>query len=687
MTILVYRLQVESFSTPGQWSTISSTITDTTYTQGNIVDNLLYKFRVFSVNSLGLSDASNVAAIWTLPTAPTGVTATAISGTEIDVAWNTSTGITYELEHSTDNVTFTPEADPATTPYSDTGLTIDTTHYYKVYAVNPSGTSPASTVASATTFDIPTQPLNLILTPTAGPPINLLEVTLTWALPADNGGTAITEYYVERSTDNNTWGAAPSGTITPPTRSYTDSSLVTETTYYYRVLAENSVGVGDWSATVEYESPTLPGAASSLTAEPYGTQNNKIRVNWDEPANSGSHPVIGYKIERNDGGAGWSVWTEDTASASEYITDDVSISAGVEYAYRVYPKTAAGTATQASNVDQVTLVDADVSISVSIIGGNTIEIIPTVDISAASPGAELKLLNLYMDNSFVTSVSGGQNLPIGVTNFSAMYAYPTEEAQFHVIMVITQHDGNNHQLTLTSSAVSATPSDPFTGDLDWDEFRIIPGSQIPSEQDFTQSNLELDIQPVGSNIIVKYTPSDPSEDPVILGFDTVSQNLAAVVNTNANTDYYVGVYIDPEFYNLTGVSHDGSLLGGTAGVLEIDCSVVDLQPFGLVCQEDDVPLGYKSNIAFRSLKDPTSPTQLGIEGMGDLFGMPMVMLFVIGIAAVFTGRSAQMGGIIIVALVSIMIYLGYLPLMWENPTWAILLIICGIGIFIGKRWS
>ena len=53
----------------------------------------------------------------------------------------------------------------------------------------------------------------------------------------------------------------------------------------------------------------------------------------------------------------------------------------------------------------------------------------------------------------------------------------------------------------------------------------------------------------------------------------------------------------------------------------------------------------------------------------------------------FTGRSAQMGGIIIVALVSIMIYLGYLPLMWEDPTWAILLLICGIGIFIGKRWS
>jgi hypothetical protein len=34
-----------------------------------------------------------------------------------------------------------------------------------------------------------------------------------------------------------------------------------------------------------------------------------------------------------------------------------------------------------------------------------------------------------------------------------------------------------------------------------------------------------------------------------------------------------------------------------------------------------------------------------------------------------------------------MIYMGYLPIAWENPTWIILVVICAIGIFIGKRWS
>jgi hypothetical protein len=263
-----------------------------------------------------------------------------------------------------------------------------------------------------------------------------------------------------------------------------------------------------------------------------------------------------------------------------------------------------------------------------------------------------------------------------------MYAYPTAQAEFFVVVALTQHDGNNHQSTLTSTTDSATPSDPFTGDLDWREFRVLVGSSVPSEQDYTQSNLELDIQPVGSDVIVKYTPQDPLLSPIILGFNNVQQALDEVVDTEAGSDYYVGVYIDPQFsqlYTTDPVTH----------VVSIDCDAFgnDFQALGLTCQEDDLPLGYKSDIAFRSLKDPTAPTQLGIEGMGDLFGMPMVMLFIIGIAAVFTGRSAQMGGIIIVALISVMIYLGYLPLMWESTTWVILIIIVVIGIFIGKRWS
>ena len=676
-----YIFQVQSVSS-GNWITLDSNVQALTATHTGIssaIPNTQISYRVYAVNVIGQSPASNVEQVWTLPTPVTGLTVTPTSGTEIEVSWTTITGLTYKLEHSADGTTWGTEADPATTPYTDSGLAEGSTHYYRAYAVNPSGTSAVSSAVSATTFDNPTQPLNLILTPTI---TDLLEVTLTWSPPSDDGGTAITNYVIHRSVDSGflTFVILQAQGGTETTRSYVDGTLTIGTTYYYRVQAENSVDVSNWSATVSYVSPTLPDAPTGLTATPYGTQNTQIKLTWVAPANSGSHPVIGYMIERSDNGAAPQTLTSNTNSASTTEINS-SLSAGTNYQYKVYAITAAGTGNQASTSSTVMLVDYQVSIVANVIGGNTIEIIPTIESPQGTPSPTVRLINLYMDGNFVDSLSPN-SIVTSTTQFQQMYAYPTSEADFYVIAVLTQDPGGSHQASETSQTVSATPSDPFTGELDWNEFRVLQGSSVPSEQDYTQSNLELDIQPVGSDIIVKYTPQDPLLNPVILGFNNVQQALDEVVDTNPSSDYYVGVYIDPQFsqlYTTDPVTH----------VVSIDCNAFsnDYQALGLTCQEDDIPLGYKSDIAFRSLKDPTSPTQLGIEGMGDLFGMPMVMLFIIGIAAVFTGRSAQMGGIIIVALISVMIYLGYLPLMWESTTWVILIIIVILGIFIGKRWS
>jgi len=677
-----YMFQVQSVSS-GNWLTLDSNVQALTATHSGIsaaIPNVQISYRVYAVNTIGTSDASNVEQVWTLPTPPTGVTATATSSSAIVTTWTTITGLTYSIWHSSNNVDWFLEYEPATTPFTDSGLPSGgSTFYYKVYAVNPSGTSAESVVVSATTFDEPTQPLNLILTPTLG---DLLEVTLTWAAPANDGGTPITNYVLHRSTDAGflTFDILQpqGGSITA--RSYVDGTLVIATTYYYRVQAENSVGVSDFSATVSYTSPTLPDAPTGLTATPYSIQNTKIKLAWIAPSNSGSHSVIGYMVERNDGGSGYTTLSSNTNSAATTAIDS-NLSAGTSYQYKVYAITAAGTGTQASTSSSVTLVDFEASIVANVIGGNTIEVIPTITLNSANPNPQVRLINLYMDGNFVDSLSPNTTITT-TTSFQSMYAYPTAEAKFKIVAVLTQDPGGSHQASDTSDEVTATPSDPFTGELDWSEFRVIVGSSVPSELDYTQSNLELDIQPVGSDIIVKYTPQDPLLSPVVLGFNNVQQALEEVIDTDAGSDYYVAVYIDPQFtqlYTTDPVTH----------VVTIDCAATgnDFQALGLTCQEDDVPLGYKSNIAFRSLKDPTSPTQLGIEGMGDLFGMPMVMLFIIGIAAVFTGRSAQMGGIIIVALISVMIYLGYLPLMWESTTWVILIIIVVLGIFIGKRWS
>jgi len=96
------------------------------------------------------------------PTAPTNLAATAASSSQINLSWtNTSTTQTgVKVERSTDNVSFTQIAVAGATAvsYPDSGLSASTTYYYQVRATNPSGDSPYSNTASATTSQFVTPP-------------------------------------------------------------------------------------------------------------------------------------------------------------------------------------------------------------------------------------------------------------------------------------------------------------------------------------------------------------------------------------------------------------------------------------------------------------------------------------------------------------------------------------------------
>ena len=94
------------------------------------------------------------------PTAPAGLSATAISSSQIDLAWSASTsscsGITYDVFRSTTSP-FTPSSanqiasGVSGTTFSDTTVAPSTTYNYLVEGSNAGGTSPPSNEASATT--------------------------------------------------------------------------------------------------------------------------------------------------------------------------------------------------------------------------------------------------------------------------------------------------------------------------------------------------------------------------------------------------------------------------------------------------------------------------------------------------------------------------------------------------------
>jgi hypothetical protein len=87
------------------------------------------------------------------PSAPSSVSASAQSSSSITVSWSTVSGASgYRVYRSSSSSgTYSQTGEVYTTSHTDTGLSPNTTYYYKVSAYNSGGESARSSYASATT--------------------------------------------------------------------------------------------------------------------------------------------------------------------------------------------------------------------------------------------------------------------------------------------------------------------------------------------------------------------------------------------------------------------------------------------------------------------------------------------------------------------------------------------------------
>jgi len=107
-----------------------------------------------------------------------------------------------------------------------------------------------------------------------GPPTNLVatagidQIALDWAAPSFNGGTSITGYQIFRGTASGGEAAIPIATVSNP--SYTDTSLLPGTTYYYTVIALNGVGISAPSHEVHAVISPRSSTGKTMAAAPGG---------------------------------------------------------------------------------------------------------------------------------------------------------------------------------------------------------------------------------------------------------------------------------------------------------------------------------------------------------------------------------------------------------------------------------
>ena len=184
------------------------------------------------------------------PLAPADLTATAGYG-QVILTWTASAsfGVTnYNIKRSTSSggpYTNNIVGSTSATTYTDTNVADGTTYYYVVSAVSSTvGEGPNSLEANATPMFSPV-PGNLTVTN-----FNFGPVILTWSMSA-----GATSYNVKRSTSTN----GPFTTIgSPASTSYTDTSALVGTTYYYVVSAVNGGGESANSLEVPYAPPFPP---------------------------------------------------------------------------------------------------------------------------------------------------------------------------------------------------------------------------------------------------------------------------------------------------------------------------------------------------------------------------------------------------------------------------------------------
>jgi hypothetical protein len=197
---------------------------------------------------------------WTFALTPAGTPVVSNpTMTTLDVAWAPAAGaLSYRVERATNPAGSWTDLGTKTSPFTDTGLTANTTYYYRVYAVHPIGESAASANGSATTANVP--PPDAPDAPTVD---NATPTTLDVSWAPVSGATS---YRVERAeTLVGSW--TDLGTQTSP---FTDTGLAFETSYSYRVYAVNAggesapSGANSLSTTLPPGVPTAAGAPAVI---------------------------------------------------------------------------------------------------------------------------------------------------------------------------------------------------------------------------------------------------------------------------------------------------------------------------------------------------------------------------------------------------------------------------------------
>ena len=274
----------------------------------------------------------------TAPEAPTNVIGVAGDG-QVTVSWkdpsnNGGSVITsYRVVASTTNSTgqSCTAQGQAASACTVTGLANEIPYTFIVTAINGVGERPSIASAPVTPYSVLGAPTNV--TALAGN----TSAEVSWAAPANNGGSAITGYKVT------TVGGG--GGCTTTTLSCTVVALSNGADYALTVRGANARGNSAASVASSLVRPFgLPGAPTNVTAS---AGNTSAEVSWAAPADNGGSVIIGYTVIASTGGA------KITKSCSSSPCTVSSLSNVTAYTFTVKATNARGDSAESTDSNAV----------------------------------------------------------------------------------------------------------------------------------------------------------------------------------------------------------------------------------------------------------------------------------------------------------------------------------------------
>ena len=523
----------------------------------------------------------------------------------------------------------------ADTSYTDNEPLASKTEYnYRVNATNTIGSGPYSNQAAITTFGVPDAPINLAFD-TNG----VSEITVEWDAPLNDYGSAITGYRIDQAQDvGGTFVTviADTGNNVEPLEE-TFVGLLQETNYIYRIAAINGFGLGPFSANLTAGTFTGPSEVENLFIVFNATKPYSTFLSWETPLNDGGKPIAGFLVERKDTGGMFQQIANITSPTILNYTDASLLNLALhEYRVAAYSNPV-GSFTEESVVTFVPANIVNFTINEFEIVGDVLQQNYSFVVDDCFPSCTLSQADIERNGLVEANIALSEPVPLDTTiEFTTWFVLPTAAtSSINTTAIVSNLGGSGDD---EAGVVLATAEFLVEETLFFNHTRTT---------DFEFTNFTLIRHPV---------PWDAT--------CTTRENSFSVKQT----------------ISLQGVGYYDDQLDATPSLnLYVQC-------------ED--PVGTQI-LAFTSFGTGNGTLALTAftDQLGGFMGVPVPWIFIIILAAIWTGRSASTGIIFLAVAIGSMGILGYFDPLTGSPTegsleafWGLIVFMTLLGVFIGKRF-